>query len=34
MLRLAGLLGIVLSLGLAGIFKAQQLKARVSLLED
>lgn len=34
MFRLAGLLGIVLSLGLLGILKAQQLKTRVTLLED
>lgn len=34
MLRLAGLLGIVLALGLVGIMKAQQLALRVKLLED
>lgn len=34
MLRLAGLIGLVVSLGLAGMFKAQQLNRRVSLLED
>ena len=34
MLRLAGLLGIVIALGLLGIMKSQQLGARVKLLED
>ena len=34
MLRLAGLLGIVMALGLLGIMKSQQLGARVKLLED
>ena len=34
MLKAAGLLGIVLSLGLFGILKSQELKQRIALLQD
>ena len=34
MLKAAGLLGIVLSLGLFGILKSQELKHRIALLQD
>ena len=34
MLKAAGLLGIVLSLGLLGILKSQELKQRIALLQD
>ena len=34
MLKFVGLIGIVLSLGLVGIMKYEQLKTRVNLLED
>lgn len=34
MLRLIGLIGIVISMGLVGIMKGDQLKTRVKLLED
>ena len=34
MLKAAGLLGIVLSLGMLGILKSQELKQRIALLQD